>query len=47
MLERDHQPFGEVLAELRIDHFRQVGLFGEPRRFQQLCAVLADHFKTF
>jgi hypothetical protein len=46
VVERDTQAFGEVVAELKIDHFRQCGFFGEPRRFQQLCDVTADFFKT-
>lgn len=44
MIEHDTQAFGEVVAELKIDHFRQIGLFGEPHRFQQMCDVLRDFF---
>lgn len=46
VVERDSQPFGEVIAELGIDHFRQVGLFGERKRFESLCTVIADYFKN-
>jgi pimeloyl-ACP methyl ester carboxylesterase len=44
VVERDTQPFGEIVAELNIDHFRQIGLFGQSHRFQQLCDVLSDFF---
>jgi hypothetical protein len=44
MIERDTQSFGDVTAELNIDHFRQIGLFGGSHRFQQLCDVLVDFF---
>ncbi len=46
LIERETQPFGEVIAELKIDHFRQLGLFGQPHRFNQLCEVLYDFFKS-
>lgn len=46
MIERDTQPFGEVLGELKIDHWRQAGFFGEHHRFQQLCDVLHGFFVT-
>jgi len=45
VVERDTQPYGEVIAELKLDHFRQVGLFGENHRFEQMCDVAADYFK--
>lgn len=45
-VERDSQPFGEVIAELNIDHFRQVGLFGGigGDRFARLTRELARFF---
>jgi hypothetical protein len=46
MIERDTQPFGEVFAELRIDHFRQIGLFDDGRLFRQMCDVMYDFFVT-
>ncbi len=46
MIERDTQPFGEVLAELKIDHFRQAGFFGDSQRFERLCDVLHGFFVT-
>lgn len=45
VVERDTQTYGDVIAELPIDHFRQVGLFGEPHLFSNLCDVLYDFFK--
>lgn len=45
VIERDTQSFGEVIAELNIDHFRQIGLFGEPQRFGKMCDILTDFFK--
>ena len=44
VVERDTQPYGDVIAELNIDHFRQVGMFGERPRFVRLCDILADFF---
>ncbi len=46
MIETDTQRFGEVIAELPIDHFRQVGIFGEPHRFEKMCDVIQDFFVT-
>lgn len=45
VVERDSQPYGDVIAELKIDHFRQVGLFGDLHRFERMCDVAADFFK--
>lgn len=45
IVERDSQPFGNVVAELNIDHFRQVGLFGKTQKFEQMCDVIAAYFK--
>lgn len=45
VVERDTQTFGQVVAELKIDHFRQIGLFGESHRFEQLCDVAERWFK--
>lgn len=44
VVDRDTQAFGNVIAELRIDHIRQVGLFDDGKRFKQLCDVIANHF---
>jgi len=44
-VERDSQPFGEPIAEISIDHFRQVGLFDSSRRFSQLMQQTAGFFK--
>jgi pimeloyl-ACP methyl ester carboxylesterase len=46
VIERDSQPFGEVAAEIRLDHFRQVGLFGDPAGFNRLCDAVRDHCLT-
>lgn len=46
VVERDSQPFGKVIAELKIDHFRQVGFFGQPHRFEQMCDVIARYYKN-
>ncbi len=45
VVERDSQPFGEVIREISIDHFRQVGLFDQNRRFDQLTDAMAGFFK--
>lgn len=44
-VERDSQPFGEVISEISIDHFRQVGLFAGDRRFDHLIQSTAGFFK--
>jgi hypothetical protein len=44
-VERDSQPYADVVAEVRIDHMRQIGLFGESYRFARLCDIVADFFK--
>ncbi|MGZ3722120.1 MAG: esterase/lipase family protein [Bdellovibrionales bacterium] len=44
IVERDTQAFGEVIAELNIDHFRQIGIFGKREKFAKMCDVLADFF---
>lgn len=45
LVERDSQPFGDVVAEVNIDHFRQVGLFGGCERFSRLCDAIAGFIK--
>lgn len=45
VIERETQPFGDIVAELNIDHFRQIGLFGESHRFEKLCDELVGFFK--
>jgi hypothetical protein len=45
IVERDSQPFGNVIGELPIDHFRQVGLFGERHRFESMCGLAARFFE--
>jgi pimeloyl-ACP methyl ester carboxylesterase len=47
MVERDSQAFGDVVAEINIDHFRQIGIFGRPEKFLQLCDTLANFYLTF
>lgn len=44
VVEKATQPFGTVLEEMEIDHFRQMGFFGEPKRFENMCDVIASHF---
>lgn len=44
VVEKATQPFGTVLDELEIDHFRQMGFFGDSRRFEKMCDVIAAHF---
>jgi len=46
MIERDSQPFGEVVGEIRLDHFRQLGLFGGSPGFQTLCSSIRDFIVT-
>lgn len=44
VVEKETQAFGEVIAELEIDHFSQVGLFGDDQKFIQLCETIVDYF---
>jgi hypothetical protein len=44
-VDRDTQAFGKAIAEMKIDHVRQVGLFDDGKRFDQLCDMLAEYFK--
>ncbi|MBX3021126.1 MAG: alpha/beta fold hydrolase [Bdellovibrionales bacterium] len=47
VVERDTQAFGRVIAELNIDHFRQVGLFKDSKQsFEKMCDVIRDYFRT-
>ncbi|MGE4133351.1 MAG: esterase/lipase family protein [Bdellovibrionales bacterium] len=46
-IERHSQPFGQVLAEIGIDHFRQMGMFKPGRHFHELISVLSRHFHSF
>lgn len=45
LVGRDSQPFGEVIAELQVDHLRQAGFFGGGREFQQLMDVIDRFFR--
>lgn len=44
VVEKSTQPYGEVLAELRIDHFRQVGLFGKRSLFEEMIDIATNFF---
>lgn len=44
VVDRDSQPFGQVIAELSIDHLRQAGFFGGQREFQQMLDVISTYF---
>ncbi len=46
IVERDTQPFGQIIAEVGLDHFRQAGFFGDNKTFTQTLAVAADFFKS-
>lgn len=46
VVERDTQAFGNVIAELKIDHFRQMGLFNSGKEFDQLADVTAQYFRS-
>lgn len=46
VVERETQILGELVAEIPIDHFRQVGLFGGEDRFRQLMDTTAQFFKN-
>ena len=45
VVEKESQPFAQVLAELEIDHFRQVGLFGKRWKFENMCDIAAAFCK--
>lgn len=45
IVERDSQAFGEIIGEIHIDHFRQIGILGKREKFKLLCATLAEFFK--
>lgn len=44
LIERDSQVFGEVVAEMQIDHFRQLGYFDQYRRFAKMCETISEYF---
>jgi hypothetical protein len=44
IVEQETQSWGEVVAELNIDHVRQIGLFNDGKSFDRLCDVLCDFF---
>jgi hypothetical protein len=46
VVERDTQAFGNVIAELNIDHFRQMGLFASGPEFNHLADVTAKYFRS-
>ncbi len=46
VVERDTQAFGNVVAELSIDHFRQMGLFKAGKEFEHLADVTARYFRS-
>jgi hypothetical protein len=46
IVERDSQPWGRVVAEVPMDHFRQVGLFRAGKQFEFLTESIANYFKT-
>ncbi len=46
VVERDSQPWGRVIAEIPIDHFRQVGLFRSGKQFEFLTETIAGYFKS-
>lgn len=46
VVERDTQPWGKVIAELPVDHFRQVGLFRTGHQFEFLTDSIAKYFKS-
>lgn len=45
IVEKETQAWGEVIAELKIDHIRQIGLFNDGKTFDRQCDVLCDFFK--
>ncbi len=45
LIERETQIFGEVAGEVRIDHLRQIGLFGRSHQFSQMCQMIRDYFE--
>lgn len=44
VVERDTQPFGDTVAEIKLDHFRQHGLFGGRDQFERMCAQAITYF---
>lgn len=45
IIERTSQPYGEILGEICLDHFQQVGLFGGRPEFTRMCDLSAGFFK--
>lgn len=45
VIEKETQFFGQVLAEIPIDHFRQIGLFGKRWLFDEMCDVAAKFLR--
>ncbi|MGE3683644.1 MAG: esterase/lipase family protein [Bdellovibrionales bacterium] len=48
VVELDSQAFGKVVAEIQLDHFRQVGLFGgnASSEFGQMCRKISEYFRV-
>lgn len=46
VVEKDTQPWGKVVSEIGIDHFRQVGLFRAGKQFEFLTDSIAGYFKS-
>lgn len=44
VVERESQIFGEVIAEIAIDHLRQVGFFGRKNEFQQMLDAISSFY---
>lgn len=45
IVERDSQIFGEVIAELPIDHFRQAGFFGGKQEFHRMLNTISSFYQ--
>jgi pimeloyl-ACP methyl ester carboxylesterase len=45
-VERSTQHHGRVLAEVQIDHLREVGLFDDGEKFKKLCEVIREYFEV-
>lgn len=45
IIEAEAQAYGDVIAEIEIDHFRTAGLFNNGPAFSKQCDVMCDYFK--
>lgn len=43
LVDKESQAYGEVLGEIHLDHFQQVGLFGGRKEFARMCDMASRY----